>query len=83
MGEQVSCQCGKTVYKFHSKKKDKDYFCNTNQYDDWHNCSFTAPKKPEPTTPQTQEKLQPDITTILQQINGKLDTILNHLAQNL
>ena len=80
MGEQVTCQCGKTVYKFHSKKKDKDYFCNTNQYDDWHNCTFTLAKKTEPT--QTSLPSVTDNTAILQRIEGKLDTILTHLVEN-
>ena len=76
MGEQVTCQCGKTVYKFHSKKKDKDYFCNTNQYDDWHNCNFTLAKKTE-TTPQTQTSLQTpsNITQLFEDIKKDLAEI--------
>ena len=74
MGEQVTCQCGKTVYKFHSKKKDKDYFCNTNQYDDWHNCAFTPPKKTE-TTSQTNLPTPPNTTQLLEEIMKQLAEI--------
>ena len=41
-------------------------------------------KKPKGQTPQAgQATLQPDIATALQQINAKIDTILNHLAEKL
>lgn len=47
MSQQIECpnNCGQQVYKFRSKRKNKDYYCESDKYNDFHNCENFSSKK--------------------------------------